>query len=210
MPAPTRCRSGRPRGYRIPTRTTSRRTIINSASGGRTDICPLTITRCRRSATRWATGGRPSCRRRSTGRRSRWVLRIGRAACRRRWRFRNRGPQRHRRWAAGVWQDNFDGTYTQLDDDYYVPATGYSYSRLLSDGPDRAGGGARFFPHGTWSRQGRDGNGRPIFKAERTNVTIEDVIAVEGPRLPDVDHAQKRFNTGMVVIVEHENGEKPR
>jgi hypothetical protein len=29
------------------------------------------------------------------------------------------------------------------------------------------------------------------------------VIAVEGPRLPDVDHAQKKFNTGMVVIVEH-------
>ncbi|MGH9781375.1 MAG: hypothetical protein ACRD33_06095, partial [Candidatus Acidiferrales bacterium] len=23
---------------------------------------------------------------------------------------------------GGVWQDNFDGTYTQLDDDYYVPA----------------------------------------------------------------------------------------
>lgn len=36
-----------------------------------------------------------------------------------------------------------------------------------------------------------------------TNVTIQDVIAVEGPRLPDVDHAQKKFNTGMVVIVEH-------
>src|SRR5579875_1991904 len=25
---------------------------------------------------------------------------------------------------GGVWQDNFDGTFTQLDDDYYVPATG--------------------------------------------------------------------------------------
>jgi len=25
---------------------------------------------------------------------------------------------------GGVWQDNFDGTLTQLDDDYYVPATG--------------------------------------------------------------------------------------
>jgi hypothetical protein len=28
---------------------------------------------------------------------------------------------------GGVWQDNFDGTYRQLDDDYYVPATGWSY-----------------------------------------------------------------------------------
>jgi hypothetical protein len=25
---------------------------------------------------------------------------------------------------GGVWQENPDGTYTQLDDDYYVPATG--------------------------------------------------------------------------------------
>jgi hypothetical protein len=54
---------------------------------------------------------------------------------------------------------------------------------------------------------GKDANGRPIFKADRTKVTIQDVIAAEGPRLPDVDHAQKKFNTGMVVIVEH--GKKP-
>jgi len=31
---------------------------------------------------------------------------------------------------GGVWQDNLDGTYTQLDDDYYVPATGWSYLDL--------------------------------------------------------------------------------
>ena len=29
------------------------------------------------------------------------------------------------------------------------------------------------------------------------------MIAAEGPRQPDVDHAQKQFNTGMVVMVEH-------
>jgi Beta-L-arabinofuranosidase, GH127 len=44
-------------------------------------------------------------------------------------------------------------------------------------------------------------------KADRTKVTIQDVVAAEGPRLPDVDHSQKQFNTGMVVIVEH--GNKP-
>jgi hypothetical protein len=38
-------------------------------------------------------------------------------------------------------------------------------------------------------------------------VTIQDVIANEGPRLPDVNHSQRRFNTGMVVIVEH--GKRP-
>jgi len=50
---------------------------------------------------------------------------------------------------------------------------------------------------------GRDGNGRPIFKADRTKVTIQDVIAAEGTRLPDVAHSQRHFNTGMVVVVEH-------
>jgi hypothetical protein len=30
---------------------------------------------------------------------------------------------------------------------------------------------------------------------------------VEGPRLPDVYHSQKKFNTGMVVVVEH--GKRP-
>lgn len=49
---------------------------------------------------------------------------------------------------------------------------------------------------------GRDADDRPIFKADRTKITIADVIAVEGPRRPDVDHAQKKFNTGFVVIVE--------
>lgn len=38
-------------------------------------------------------------------------------------------------------------------------------------------------------------------------MTIQDVIAVEGPRLPDVDHAQREFNTGIVVVVEH--GQSP-
>ena len=54
---------------------------------------------------------------------------------------------------------------------------------------------------------GKDAQGRGIFKGDRTKVTINDVIAVEGPRLPAVDKAQKEFNTGMVVVVEH--GKKP-
>jgi hypothetical protein len=29
------------------------------------------------------------------------------------------------------------------------------------------------------------------------------VIAAERPRLPDVEHSQKKFNTGIVVVVEH-------
>jgi hypothetical protein len=104
---------------------------------------------------------------------------------------------------GGVWQDNFDGTFTQLDDDYYVPATGWSYLELYLMGLITASEVPDFFILRNLVAAGRDANGRPIFKADRTKVTVQDVIAVEGPRLPDVDRSQKKFNTGMVVIVEH-------
>jgi hypothetical protein len=108
---------------------------------------------------------------------------------------------------GGVWQDNFDGTYTQLDDDYYVPATGWSYLDLYLMGLIAPTEVPDFFILRNLVAVGRDSNGHPIFKADRTKVSIQEVIAVEGPRMPDVDHAQKKFNTGMVVIVEH--GGKP-
>ena len=108
---------------------------------------------------------------------------------------------------GGVWQDNFDGTFTQLDDDYYVPATGWSYLDLYLMGLISAAEVPDFFILNNLTPAGRDPNGHPIFKAERKKVTIQDVIAVEGPRQPDVYHSQRKFNTGMVVIVEH--GQKP-
>jgi hypothetical protein len=106
---------------------------------------------------------------------------------------------------GGVWQDNFDGTYTQLDDNYYVPATGWSYVDLYLMGLIAPSEVPDFFILRNLAPVGRDANGHPISKADRTKITIQDVIAVEGPRLPDVDHAQKKFNTGMVVVVEHGN-----
>ncbi|HKO20719.1 MAG TPA: hypothetical protein VJU82_17730 [Acidobacteriaceae bacterium] len=108
---------------------------------------------------------------------------------------------------GGVWQDNFDGTYTQLDDDYYVPATGWSYLDLYLMGLIAPSEVPDFFLLRNLTPQGKDANGHPIYQADRTKITINDVIAAEGPRLPDVDHAQKHFNTGMVIVLEH--GHKP-
>lgn len=104
---------------------------------------------------------------------------------------------------GGVWQDNFDGTFTQLDDDYYVPATGYSYLDLYLMGLISPAEVPDFFLLKNLVSVGKDANGHRIFKADRMNVTIQDVIAVEGPRLPDVDHSQRKFNTGIVLMVEH-------
>ncbi len=108
---------------------------------------------------------------------------------------------------GGVWQDNFDGTFTQLDDDYYVPATGWSYLDLYLMGMISPAEVPDFFILRNLVPVGHDSNGHPVFKADRTKVTIQDVIAAEGPRLPAVEQAQKDFNTGMVLVVEH--GKKP-
>ena len=110
---------------------------------------------------------------------------------------------------GGVWQDNFDGTFTQLDDNYYVPATGYSYLDLYLMGMIAPSEVPDFFILRKLVPAGKDANGHPIFKADRTKLTIQDVIAAEGPRLPDVDHAQKDFNTGMVMVVEHGKAPSP-
>jgi hypothetical protein len=110
---------------------------------------------------------------------------------------------------GGVWQDNFDGTYTQLDDNYYVPATGYSYLDLYLMGLISSAEVPDFFILQNLLPAGKDANGHPTFKADRTKITIQDVIAAEGPRLPDVDHSQKKFNTGMVVVVEHGHTPSP-
>jgi hypothetical protein len=121
--------------------------------------------------------------------------------------FPYRRPSEASIMGGGVWQDNFDGTYTQLDDDYYVPATGYSYLDLYLMGLISPAEVPDFFILRNMSRAGRDANGHPIYKADRTKVTIQDVIAAEGPRTPGVDKSQREFNTGMVVVVQH--GQKP-
>jgi hypothetical protein len=104
---------------------------------------------------------------------------------------------------GGVWQDNFDGTYTRLRDGYFVPATGYSYLDLYLMGLISAKEVPDFFILSNLVPAGKDANGHPMFKADRTKVTIQDVIAAQGQRSPDVDHSQRNFNTGIVVVVEH-------
>jgi len=101
---------------------------------------------------------------------------------------------------GGVWQDNFDGTFTQLDDDYYVPPTGWSHLELYLMGLATPAAVPDFFLLRNLQNVGKDALGRPIVKADRVKITIADVIAAEGPRNPPADKAQKDFNTGFVVM----------
>jgi len=104
---------------------------------------------------------------------------------------------------GSAWQDNLDGSFTQLRDGFFVPASGYSYLDLYLMGLIAAAEVPDFYIVRPLVRIGTDANGRPIFKGQRMRITIQDVIAAEGPRLPDVNHSQRHFNTGIVVIVEH-------
>jgi hypothetical protein len=104
---------------------------------------------------------------------------------------------------GSVWQDNLDGTYTQLRDGFFVPATGYSSLDLYFMGLISAEEVSDFFILRNLVQIGKDTDGHSVFRGERTKVTIQDVIAAQGPRIPDVDHSQRKFNTGIVVIVEH-------
>lgn len=110
---------------------------------------------------------------------------------------------------GGAWQDNHDGTYTQLHDGYFVPADGYSYLDLYLMGFVSASEVPDFFLLNGLTPVGKDSDGRSVFRAERTNITVQDVIAAVGKRFPDVDHSQRNFNTGFVVMVEHGHAPSP-
>jgi hypothetical protein len=99
------------------------------------------------------------------------------------------------------WQDNGDGTFTLLDRGSMVPADGFSYLELYLMGflpPDRV---PDFFLLRDAQPAGRDSAGRPRVTAARVNITIRDVIAHNGPRVPAFEEAQKEFRTALVAVV---------
>ena len=90
-----------------------------------------------------------------------------------------------------------------------MPATGYSHLDLYLMGLISPAEVPDFFILRNLVSTGkRDASGHPIFTAERTKVTIQDVIAAEATwRAPGVDKSQRQFNTGMVIVVQQ--GAKP-
>ena len=86
-------------------------------------------------------------------------------------------------------------------------ATGWSHLDLYLMGLAAPSEVPDFFFLKNLVRAGADAKGHPLYRGDRAKVTIEDVIASLGPRLPDHEHAQKEFNTGLVAVVLH--GAKP-
>lgn len=109
---------------------------------------------------------------------------------------------------GSTWKDNGDGTYAQLDRDYYSPAKGYSWLGLYLMGLAKPEEVPPFFILRNLKRTGQqDADGHPIYTGDKTIITIEDVLAAMGPRAPDSDHSQKKFNTAIVVMTMH--GKQP-
>ena len=109
---------------------------------------------------------------------------------------------------GSTWKENGDGTFTQLDRDYYNPAKGWSWLALYLMGLAKPEEVPPFFMLRNLQRTGQnDADGKPIYRGEKVVITINDVIAAMGPRVPAFDNAQKQFNTAIVVITEH--GKKP-
>jgi hypothetical protein len=103
---------------------------------------------------------------------------------------------------GSTWQENADGTFTQIDRDFYNPAKGWSWPSLYLMGLARPDEVPPFFILRNLQRTGQDAQGRPIYRGDKTVITVNDIIAAMGPRVPAVDASQKAFNTAIVVITE--------
>lgn len=115
--------------------------------------------------------------------------------------FPYRRPVEASTMGGAVWRDNGDGTYTMLEDDFYVPASGFSHLDLYlmgilpaSEVPET------FYLKNLVEVDSEDDDGR-VFTGDRVTVTVEDVIARNGPRRPSHAESRKDFNTGIVGFV---------
>jgi len=98
------------------------------------------------------------------------------------------------------WKDNGDGTFTNLANGTMNPASGFSYLELYLMGFLPASGVPDFFILRNQRPVGRSPEGQQIVAADRVTITIKDVIAHNGPRVPSYEDAPKAYNTAMVAV----------
>lgn len=102
---------------------------------------------------------------------------------------------------GAVYQDNGDGTFTVLDRGSMQPASGFSYLELYQIGVLAPEDVPPFFLLENTQPAGRDDQGRQVIRADRIDITIDDVIAHNGPRVPSFEEAPKVFSTAFVAVV---------
>ena len=101
------------------------------------------------------------------------------------------------------WKDNGDGTFTHLANGTMNPASGFSYLELYLMGLLPASAVPDFFVLRNQRNVGRTPEGNNIVAAEKVPITIQDVIAHNGPRIPSFENSPKAYNTAMVAVTLH-------
>jgi hypothetical protein len=101
------------------------------------------------------------------------------------------------------WKDNGDGTFANLANGTMNPASGFSYLELYLMGFLPASRVPDFFILRNQQRVGRTPEGQNIVKAEKVAITIQDVIAHNGQRVPSFENSPKALNTAMVAVTLH-------
>jgi hypothetical protein len=98
------------------------------------------------------------------------------------------------------WKDNGDGTFTQLANGTMNPASGFSYLELYLMGflpPSKV---PDFVVLRNQKNVGKTPEGQNIVAAEKMTITIQDVIAHNGPRVPSFEDSPKAYNTALVAV----------
>ena len=98
------------------------------------------------------------------------------------------------------WKDNGDGTFTNLANGTMNPASGFSYLELYLMGFLPASKVPDFFILRNQRTVGRTPDGQTIVSAEKVPITIRDVIAHNGPRVPSFEDAPKAYSTALVAV----------
>ena len=83
------------------------------------------------------------------------------------------------------------------------PASGFSYLELYLMGFLPAAKVPDFFILRNQQSAGRTPEGQNIVKADKVTITIQDVIAHNGPRVPSFEKSPKAYNTAIVAVTLH-------
>lgn len=111
------------------------------------------------------------------------------------------GPHEASVMGGAVYQDNGDGTFSVLDRGSMQPASGFSYLELYLIGVLAPEAVPPFFLLRNSRPFGQDAQGRPMVRADKVVITIQDVIAHNGPRVPSFADAPRDFSTAFVAVV---------
>ena len=99
------------------------------------------------------------------------------------------------------WRENGDGTFTLVDDRSIDLGGGHSWLDLYAMGlADASEVPDMFFLRNLRPVGGADATGP--YTADKEVVTIDQIIAAEGERVPAASNAQTAFNAGLVYLVE--------